>query len=98
MEATKEITGKFTPEFKETIKQFSDWLFEQGYDYNFKSWTFVIKFKSDKDFEFVANKAWELDRMNNPQGDIFEQSEPKDVTEQPEMIEATFEEVDEDEI
>lgn len=88
METTKEITGEFTPEFKETVKQFGEWLFEQGYNYNLKGWAFVIKFKSDQDFEKVALKAWELDRDNNPQMDLFDNNEPKDVTAEPEKIEA----------
>lgn len=103
METTKEITGKFTPEFKETVKQFGEWLFEQGYNYNLKDWTFVIKFKSDQDFEKVAMKAWELDRDNNPQMDLFEQGQTSDSEDQPvldepqkqltETIEGDFEEI-----
>ncbi|WP_205272538.1 hypothetical protein [Lactococcus taiwanensis] len=93
METTKEITGKFIPEFKETVKQFGEWLFEQGYNYNLKGWAFVIKFKSDQDFEKVALKAWELDRENNPQMDLFDNDEPKDVTAEPELIEGNFDEV-----
>lgn len=104
METTKEITGKFTPEFKETVKQFGEWLFEQGYNYNLKDWTFIIKFKSDQDFEKVAVKAWELDRDNNPQMDLFEQgqasdSEDQSVLDEPqkqlaETIEGDFEEIE----
>ncbi|KZK36752.1 hypothetical protein P7266_1771 [Lactococcus cremoris] len=33
-------------------------------------------------------KAWELDRDNNPQMDLFDNDEPKDVTAEPEKIEA----------
>ena len=96
METTKKITGKFTPDFQATVKQFSDWLIKSNINYAYKSGMFTIDFKNDEDFEHVRNKAYELDIANNPQMDLFDEKEPKDVTEAPELIEAPeFEEVEE---
>jgi hypothetical protein len=106
MKSNKKITGEFIPKNQEAIKPFTEWLLIYGYNFNYKDGIFVIKFTSDSAFDTVKVAAEEIDERSNPQTSLFDENgEPKDVTEEPKLldepesdeIEADFEEVENEE-
>lgn len=87
MKANKKITGEFTLPELGAVQPFQGWLNEMNFDYAKKGLTFKIANLTDELFDNILIKASELDDSANGQMDIFEQSEPKDVTEEPKILE-----------
>ena len=96
MKATKKITGEFTQEYSEAVRPMAEWLMDNNFVFKVDGLKFTISNMSDTTFDQVLSKGLEFDDLENPQMDLFEQSEPKDVTEYPEQLEAPDDTIDGD--
>lgn len=68
----KTITGKFTFQFEQAIKNFIQWLLDNNKDFSYKmnSNAVTVKFTEDTEFEAALAMRDKLDNEANPQMEL----------------------------
>ncbi|MBB5887727.1 hypothetical protein [Lactovum miscens] len=96
MKANKKITGEFTQGYPEAVRPMAEWLMDNDFAFKVDGLKFTVANMSDTTFDKVYSKGKEFDNSASPQMDLFEQSEPKDVTPELELLETSDDTIDGD--